>query len=105
MSRYKQEQFDRLPKWAQQEIQCLTRDLRYVSAQLVKTHAGDTDVFIRDGLDLKPLPPGSDIIFKRGGIEFGVRLRDDNALDVRSHRDCVAVRPQASNSIYVEQVG
>lgn len=94
----------RLPKWAQDEISRLKRDLAAYKAERVRIDSGDTEVFVRGpamDADL-PLPPHSTIVFQLGETRFDVSAEGDTvAVRGGSGVDTIAVFPHAANKVAV----
>lgn len=102
MAYYTKEQFDRLPKWAQREIDRLTMRLREASERL-SAGPGDSNVFAHPYCD-NPTPLGRDTMVKfvmgeASGDALHVGIFEDG-LRVYGHRGIV-IQPRARNAVDV----
>jgi hypothetical protein len=101
-----QEQFDRLPKYAQEEMNRINENLVYLGKQLDEIQGiGETNTFIAEGVDTEhmPLPNNSRIRFvfdKSREIECQVI---DGKLHISGKIGALIVRPCVSNVIVVEE--
>ena len=81
MKDYTQDQFDKLPKWAQQEIKVLEmreKELEIKLAQFAGEQA--TNTYISEGLKRTPLPINSNIEFctgRDGANKASIYVRSD----------------------------
>lgn len=108
----------KLPKWAQEEIKFLQMKVEALTDkvnELSNVNAGveETNTFILDGLNAKPLPKNSHIEFrlkdKYGNLEnkVSVYIRRDGNIDINAvskDGSTFVVMPRASNSLYVNFV-
>ena len=96
--------FDRLPKWAQQDMLRMESDLQ-AAEKKIREMAGEsnegTEVFIWSGLDNIPLPARSQIRFRceadHNYRHFDVSIRDGNLRIYGS--GTFTVQPQSANSV------
>jgi len=106
---YTPEQFERLPKWAQTEIERLTRDVEYYQKKF-EVGPEDSDTFRQIGPDSNQ-PLGNDTIQfyldkERSLISGSVRMRVDEDhkgrryIDVNGG-DSLIVRPYSSNGVRI----
>lgn len=107
---------EKLPKWAQQRIDTLTKSVEYWKA---KTNAGpeDSDTFAAIGPaigldDCKPLGQGAGIRFLLGvrsrdgrqAVEIDARISDDReSVEIRTVHGQLAVRPLSGNMVRIEE--
>ena len=96
-------QLSRLPRYAQQEIERLARDLESANAKLA-AGPGDSDTFA-DPYSHTPRPLGTGARIRFGapdsGQAFDVQLREGE-LEVTAHADrqhVMAVKPRVSNGV------
>lgn len=103
---YTQEQLNKLPKWAKQEIERLTsanKSLESKMAQLNGTE--DTNTFICEGMDKSPLPMNASIQFFLGEKQknkIDVYIRKDGTLDIHGDspvKQELVVMPRSANSM------
>jgi hypothetical protein len=97
---------ERLPKWAQDELARLDREVAYLKGKLA-VGPEDSDTFADPFASApRPLGRGTRIRFTPKDAErahFDVTLQDDGSLEV--HADyMLAVIPQASNMIELRRV-
>ena len=92
----------KLPKWAQAEIERLTRDLESAYAKL-NVGPEDSDTFADPYSEARqPLGKGTSIVFEFGeghGKRINARLEGETL--VVQGGDSLIVQPRASNSIYL----
>jgi hypothetical protein len=106
------EAFDRLPKWAQQRIELLERELADREARLIDPlRGGSATAFLRDlapdGAAIWTLVPLRDdrVVFKVGAAEFEAHVVEHQKVPVLEVRvsgrmsERIDVMPQSSNSI------
>lgn len=106
---YTEEQFNKLPKWAQSEIRVLKMDNSELKTRLNEYEGVDpTNTYISEGLSSSFLPNNANIEFKMGDKqEHTVRVRVnkyglvDVNTDSRSGKDMV-ILPRAANSFYID---
>ncbi len=100
----------RLPQWAQKHIRQLTGELEQVKAQLQQFEGKEeTNVFLRDHLDKKPLPRNANIYFQiEGRVDYegyiSCRLKDSTTLYIQAGRG-IRIIPEAANSISIKLEG
>ena len=96
-----EQQFNKLPKFAQSEIRGLRSDLEVADKKIGEIFGGEeTNTLIWNNMDIRPLPNNSSIRFKlqnRNYIDIGVV---DNILRIYGNRG-VSILPRAANSIYL----
>lgn len=100
--------FEKLPKWVQNKISQLNSEINYLNNKLSQ-FAGEkeTNTFIRDGLDLKPLPKNSIIEFKTGdrlSNKVSAYISDNGFIYISSDSSIgekMIMLPRASNSFYI----
>ena len=109
----------KLPKWAQEKIANLERDLEHIRADRDKVYAltngGKSSSIFVEGYNTKPsmfLPEGSDIVFTlANGEELHVQYRfgqndyDKSAISIRSNWHEMSVSPHAANVVSVTSKG
>jgi len=109
--KYTKEQFEKLPKWAQTHINSLTSDLK--SAQnVISQYNGEqeTNTYISDLMDKKPLPKDSCIQFKVGENQReNVSVRIDRYGDIDVNTDSrsgktMTIIPRAANAFVIKFV-
>ena len=100
------EQFFKLPKWAKLEITSLRNNIEYLKKQAAQLNGSEqTNTFIREGIDRKPLPKNSCIEFNTGNNKVHVYIRNDGTIDVNtSGSDTTVILPRATNSFYISFV-
>ena len=106
---YTKEQFEKLPKWAQIEINTLTSTVKNLESRIEAYYErGETETYICDGLDLKGLPKGSCIEFKTGQrYKNKVSVRVERSGKIYFNSDSrtgqsMAIRPSAANAFYID---
>lgn len=96
----------KLPKWAQQRIDKLERDVEYWKARATEGPE-NSDTFISWPMDSpKPLGSGYNIRFVVGsgsGDYIEVRNQQDGSVEVRTAWRGMRIHPTASNTIVVRQ--
>lgn len=104
--------FDRLPKWAQQEIERLHADARHREDEMLSAVDGGagSDVWYGHYGDELPLPAGSPVKFggdpaRRHRGAYHVKLCDDGGLEVSYSNGVMAVVASDGNVIKVHRVG
>lgn len=98
-----------LPKWAQDRITLLERDVAYWKDQAYAVSVdGETDTSVRDLMSSRGLPPGASVRFgPPGDIHNFIEVRivsqpgENVAVDIHSARG-LAIRPRASNTVVAE---
>ena len=104
-----QEQLSKLPKWAKDEINRLTIDNSSLKNKLEQFEGKqETNVFISDGIDKKPLPLNASIDFclgERNLNRVSVYITRSGQVNIqtdsRSGKEMVLV-PQAANSFNIK---
>lgn len=95
---------DRLPKWGQQLVRDLARELSATQRELADEREGpeDSDTFVIRGLDLVPLGQRTGIRFGGRGFNqtLDVMLTTSGELQICSGRG-IAIRPVASNMVRI----
>lgn len=105
---YTQEQFDKLPKWAQSEIRRLQSDADYLDRRL-KEFSGEasTNTFILDMLDKMPIQKNANVQFRTGENmqnRIEVRIKGENEIYVNADSGVghkMAIAPDASNAFTI----
>lgn len=104
--RFKPEELEKLPKWAQSRIKALESDVEHHRAEAIEVRDGDTNVWTWDSEGYRALPRDSRVSFTVPGGKtnhhderFDVRLEGD--VLVVSAGDGISVRPVSSNVIRV----
>jgi hypothetical protein len=99
---------DKLPKWAQTEVLRLENEVEFLQRKLDQvTGVADTNTFLLDGLNKKPLPMNSQVEFRVGDKlqnKVSVYIRRDGFIDVNGDaRDgsTFVILPRAANSFYL----
>lgn len=96
-----------LPKWAQQRLETLARDVQYWKLKSQQIVEGDTNVFLRDYSGpppyQTPMQRDAHVIFAtdEGQIHIGFR---DGELEV-SGDEPLAVEPRSSNLVRLRVIG
>jgi len=106
---YTQEQFDKLPKWAQSEIKVLLQNVKDLSEKLSQVNGvSETNTFLHDMLDRQPLPKNSVIRFHLGERNLNhvsVYVNRHGVIDIngdsRIGKKMVLI-PQAANAFYID---
>lgn len=99
----------RLPKWAQDELAILRRDLESVKryADELRGHRGESDTYVQNYLHGDyALPARSRIAFHLlpddGRVRRSIKVHvEDGVLNVQGD-DMIDIRPQASNSLTIK---
>ena len=105
MKNYTEQQYNKLPKWAQAELMRLESNINYLNNKLSYVEGDtETNTFVSEGLENKPLPLDSHVTFKCGRNSVSVYVRDDNTIDINSNNigDTMYIKPRASNAFWVE---
>jgi hypothetical protein len=103
-----EEQFKKLPKWASQELIRLQREVDSLKEKLdcIAIDA-ETNTFIIDGIDSRPLPKNTQIKFKTGNHNANrvtVYVTRDGNIDVNTDSRLgqkMVIMPRAANSFYI----
>ena len=108
MKHYTQDQFDKLPKWAQQEIKTLEmRQLEIENKLSQYSGEQETNTYIQEGLSKTPLPINSNVEFRvgrDGANKATVYVRSDGLIDVNTDSrlgHTMLILPRAANSFYI----
>ena len=100
-----QNQFNKLPKWAQSEITRLTRNLEHAKKEIDAINGkGETNTYITEGMDLRPLPDESEIQFNTEVGSFRVTVQYGKGIKVNFHGKAgyeMAIQPKASNDVFI----
>lgn len=103
-----EEQINKLPKWAQIEVKSLQFQNLYLIEKLKEINSeSDTNTFIRDGLDKRPLQRNAQVEFRTGDRDANsvtVYRRSDGLIDVNTDSrlgHTMVIIPRASNSFYI----
>jgi ABC-type uncharacterized transport system fused permease/ATPase subunit len=105
---YTQEQFDRLPKWAQLEINRLKNYTQSIEKQLRQEKGEEeTNTFVRVVMDKYPMAKNAQIEFhtpdEKGFVE--VRVNSHGKIDIQGDSrmgKTMVIMPRASNSFYID---
>lgn len=105
---YTQEQFDKLPKWAQSELNQLNNSVKILKSKLdVFEGKVETNTSIRDGLNRSFLPNNTVVDFKTGKNllnTVSVYVRSNGQIDINTDSrlsEDMVILPRAANSFYV----
>ena len=109
--KYTEDQFSKLPKWAQQEIKSLEIKVDGLSKRLDE-YKGDkeTNTYIRDGLSKIPIPNNSCVEFKTGENQehcVTVYVNRSGFVDINTDSRLgytTVLMPRAGNSVFVSFV-
>ena len=105
MKNYTEQQYYRLPKWAQAELTRLESSVNNLNNNLSYVEGDtETNTFVSEGLEDKPLPLNSHITFKCGRNSLSVYVRDNNTIYIKGNYtdDTMYIKPRASNAFWVE---
>jgi hypothetical protein len=105
---YTKEQLEKLPKWAQSEINRLERLTKTLNQRLAEFNGeAETNTHLLDGLDRLPLMNNAIIEFSIGDNKLNrvvVYIRKDGVIDINSDSrlgEQLVILPRASNSFYL----
>jgi hypothetical protein len=105
---YTKEQFEKLPKWAQSEINRLKNENKSIKEKNNQIEGNsETNTFLVEGLDLKPLPKNSCVDFKTGKNNLNtvsVFIRKNGTIDVNTQSklgQLPVIMPMAANSFHI----
>lgn len=105
---YTNEQFDKLPKWAQREIRSLEEQRKSLQQRLMQFEGkSETNTYIREGLDRIPIQNNAQVEFKTGDKQantVSVYVRKDGDIDINSDSrlgQTMVIMPRAANSFYI----
>lgn len=93
----------KLPKWAQQYIEVLQRDVEYRERQLGEMASPDAKVQLIEGInENRGLPDDARVQFRVGDKQIRIHIsRYGEGLDLNSADGPLLVEPAASNHIYL----
>lgn len=105
---YTKEQLEKLPKWAQSEINSLEMYKKSLE-QRIKQFEGEaeTNTYIREGLDRMPIQNNAQIEFQTGDRKLNtvsVYVRKDGDIDINSDSrlgHTMVIMPRAANAFYI----
>lgn len=106
--KYTQEQFDKLPKWAQSELKQSENSVKYLQSKL-EVYEGkiETNTVIREGLSKSYLPKNTVVEFHTGKNNLNsvsVYVRQDGSIDINTDSrlgETMVILPRAANSFYI----
>jgi len=108
LNSYTEEQFNKLPRWAQTEIGVLKGKNEHLNKKLEQFNGqGETNTYIVEGMSKRPLPNNSIIGFVVGEEKFNnvsAFVRKDGTLDINANSrggETLVILPRASNSFYL----
>lgn len=99
-----EEQFDKLPRYVQDEIERLRRDRESLRAKLAQIDSGESaitwDEFDVHGDGRHAIPPGANVRFQLPSGEIAATLRDDCVM-IQADKcgGVVLVQPMSSNVV------
>ena len=103
-----QEQFEKLPKWAQSEIKRLQTLTQRLSEKLSEFNGeSETNTYLVENFEKKPLTNNAQIEFSIGHNKMNkvtVYVRSDGMIDVNAYSSLgqdLAILPRSSNSFYL----
>ena len=103
-----EEQLKKLPIWAQNEFNALTANIELYKRQLAEINGElDTNTFMSEGLNERPLPKDSHINFRVGYNNVSVYIMKDGTININTDSRTgheVVILPRASNSFYLKFV-
>jgi hypothetical protein len=101
--KYTTEQFEKLPKWAQNEIKVLAMNLESTNRRLAEFEGqSETNTFISHGLSKQPLPNNAHIEFHTANSKVSVYIREEGVIDINTTSNkTTVILPRASNSFYI----
>lgn len=109
---YTPEQFQKLPKWAQDEILRLQNNHQSLLTKLDEINGdSETNTFLVEGLSERPLPKNSCVDFKVGENNLNtvsVYIRKNGTIDINANSKMaqqLVIVPNAANSFYLKFVG
>lgn len=95
---------DRLPKWAQSEINRLEREIAYWQEKARQATEGDTDTWLVEE-DNVALPKDSTILFNQSDYVDGIMVQhaahQPGAVEVHGRRGFVII-PRSSNVVWIK---
>lgn len=105
---YSKEQLEKLPKWAQSELNRLQGLTQTLEQRLSEFNGeSETNTYLIEGLDKKPLMNNAHIEFTTGQNNLNkvcVYVRRDGMIDINSDSrlgHTLVVLPRAANSFYL----
>jgi hypothetical protein len=112
MLQYTKDQFQKLPKWAQEKISHLENNVHGLEAKLrnFAEQAKESNTCIIDGLDSLPLRNNTQVEFKTGegnSETATVYINRQGEIDVNTNSrrgKTMVIKPRASNSFYIKFV-
>ena len=100
--------FERLPKWAQLEIQVMKKRIAYLENQLAQVMGyKETNTFISEGLSSKPLPNNSVIEFAVDSNSKATVYVNGNVININTdsrNGKRMVILPIASNCFEIKFV-
>ena len=97
-----QDQYDKLPKYAQRWVDKLEADVEYYKEQLVKNYSGESSISWIQGLDFEcGIPEDAAVIFRTNSGRIRVYLKD-NSVYAYTDEGKLAVIPNSSNTVFIE---
>lgn len=109
--KYTKEQFEKLPKWAQDEINSLEMYRKSLHQRLMQFEGkSETNTYIREGLDRLPIQNNAHVEFTTGERNLNtasIYVRGDGTIDVNTDSrlgHTMVVMPRAANSFYITWV-
>lgn len=111
MKQATEDRISKLPRWAQDHIHDLERKVTELERKVdaaYDTNPDETDVFLEDGMNDRPLPRHSTVVFKMTDVNKRRHQRED--IRVRVDRDgmleimggnTISIKPQATNLVRV----
>jgi hypothetical protein len=105
---YTQEQFDKLPKWAQSEINKLKNYTQSLEQRIMQeTGEAETNTYLRVFLEKHPMAKGSQVEFNLNDNNGSVEVRVDRSgefiilyADSRRGKDMV-IKPRSGNMFHI----
>jgi hypothetical protein len=105
----KNEQLEKLPKWAQSDIKRLEGLTKTLEQRLSEFNGeSETNTYLVDGLDKKPLMKNSQIEFttgKNNNNRVTVYVRSNGVVDINTDSrmgHTMVILPRAANSFYIK---
>lgn len=105
----KNEQLEKLPKWAQSEIKRLEGLTKTLEQRLSEFNGeSETNTYLVDGLEKKPLMNNAQIEFttgKNNNNRVTVYVRSNGAVDINTDSrmgHTMVILPHAANSFYIK---
>lgn len=108
---YTEEQFQKLPKWAQEEILRLKNNNQSLLKKIDELNGdSQTNTFLVEGLNQRPLPKNACVDFKIGENNINtvsVYIRKNGTIDINASSKMaqqLVIIPNAANSFYLKFV-